>query len=97
MPQIINITYSDFPPTITEKNPGSYGTIDTNLGVQDNSYTITFKPNSAFSNLTNGYFILVNYFKQENEQTYSAKRTLIHIVNADIFTYPQNKSIPITI
>ena len=96
-PQVINIAYSDFSPTITEKNPGFYGS--TVIKANKNaSYSIIFTPNNNFPSLENGYFILVNHFKKETgKNTYVAKRAIVHIINVDVFSYPQNKSHPITI
>ena len=94
--QTIHVSDSDFPPTITIQDPETYGTTKI-INKGSNSYDITFTPIDDFSSLSYGLFFLVNTFKKisstnEIPTIYDATRTLIHVVNAMNYTYPNNKA-----
>ena len=94
--QSIHVSNSDFPPTITIQDPETYGTTKI-INKGSNSYDITFRPSEKFSKKQYGLFFLVNTFKKisstnEIPTTYDATRTLIHVVNAMKYTYPNNKA-----
>jgi len=93
--QLIHIEKSDFPPTITIIDQ-SYVAIKINK-IDSTSYYITVTPNDTFNSLPYGLLFLVNTFKKipptnEIPTIYDATRTLIHVVNAMNYTYPNNKA-----
>ncbi len=99
--QTIHVSHSDFPPTITIQDPETYGTTKI-INKGPNTYDITFTPTKKFSDKSYGLFFLVNTFNKisstnEIPTIYDATRTLIHVVNAMNYTYPNNKATDVSI